>query len=135
MTNHAEHAATHTHHPNYVKVWAILVVLLVISVLGPLTGVRAVMLITAFGIALVKAYLVAKNFMHLNVEKPVVHFALGGMLLLMVLLYVGLAADVQKDRGSQWTKSPGFHYLGTPAPMHERGAGKPATAASAPGQP
>ena len=113
------HAETHAHHTNYVRVWAILVVLLGISVLGPLTGIRAVMLITAFGIALVKAYLVARNFMHLNVEKRVVHYALGGMLLLMVLLYVGLAADVQKDRGAQWTKSPGFHYLGAPA--HEPG--------------
>lgn len=111
------HAETQTHHTNYVKIWAILVGLLVISVLGPLTGIRAVMLITAFGIALVKAYLVAKNFMHLNVEKKVVHYALGGMLLLMTLLYVGLAADVQKDRGAQWTKSPGFHYLGTPVPV------------------
>jgi caa(3)-type oxidase subunit IV len=110
------HAESHAHHTNYVRIWAILVVLLGVSVLGPLTGIRAVMLITAFGIALVKAYLVAKNFMHLNVEKRVVHYALGGMLLLMVLLYVGLAADVQKDRGAQWTKSTGFHYLGTPVP-------------------
>jgi caa(3)-type oxidase subunit IV len=118
------HAESHAHHTNYVKIWGILVVLLVISVLGPLTGIRAVMLITAFGIALVKAYLVAKNFMHLNVERPVVHYALGGMLLLMVLLYAGLAADVQKDRGAQWTKSTGFHYLGTPAPMHSESAEK-----------
>ena len=112
------HAETHTQHINYVKIWAILVGLLGISVLGPLTGIRAVMLITAFGIAIVKAYLVAKNFMHLNVEKRVVHYALGGMLLLMVLLYVGLASDVQKDRGAQWTKSSGFHYLGTPVAEH-----------------
>ena len=102
-------------HPNYVKVWAILVALLGVSILGPLTGIRAVMLITAFGIALVKAYLVAKNFMHVNVQKPIVHFVLGMALLLMVVLYCGLAADVQKDIGRNWTKTSGFHYLGTPA--------------------
>jgi len=32
-------------------------------------GIKVVTLITAFGIALVKAYLVAKNFMHINVER------------------------------------------------------------------
>ena len=40
-----------------------------VSVVGPMLGIRAVTLITAFGIALVKAYLVAKNFMHLNVAE------------------------------------------------------------------
>ena len=39
-----------------------------------MTGIRVVMLITAFGVALVKAYLVAKNFMHLDVEKPIVRW-------------------------------------------------------------
>ena len=75
MSSHAEskHAdAQHGsgHHRNYVKIWAILLGLLIISVLGPMLGIRLVTIITAFGIALVKAYLVAKNFMHLDVEKP-----------------------------------------------------------------
>jgi caa(3)-type oxidase subunit IV len=114
----SEHAESHAHHPNYVKIWAILVGLLAVSVLGPMTGIRAVMLITAFGVALIKAYLVAKNFMHLNVQRPIVHFALGMALLLMVVLYAGLASDVQKDVGRNWTKTSGFHYLGTPAHEH-----------------
>lgn len=111
------HADSHAH-PNYVKIWAILVVLLGVSIVGPMTGIRAVMLITAFGVALVKAYLVAKNFMHLNVQRPIVHFVLGMALLLMVVLYCGLAADVQKDVGRNWTKTSGFHYLGAPAHEH-----------------
>lgn len=110
MTDHA-HTATHTHHPNYVRVWAILVGLLVVSVTGPMLGIRVVTLIAAFGIALVKAYMVAKNFMHLNVEKPIVHWVLGSALVLMVLLYAGLAPDVQKSSGQHWVKSPGFHYM------------------------
>ena len=109
----SDHAATpgHTHHPNYVKVWAILSCLLVVSVTGPMFGVRVVTLIAAFGVALVKAYLVAKNFMHLNVEKPIVHWVLGAALILMVLLYAGVAPDVQKSAGQSWQKSAGFHYM------------------------
>lgn len=111
------HDRAHGPHRNYVKVWGILVALLVVSVLGPMTGIRIVMLITAFGIALVKAYLVAKNFMHLDVEKPIVHWALGLALVFMVLLYAGVAPDVQKSGGMNWQKDAGFHHL--PAqPVH-----------------
>ena len=110
MSDHAA-APAHTHHPNYVKVWAILSCLLVVSVTGPMFGIRVVTLIAAFGVALVKAYLVAKNFMHLNVEKPIVHWVLGAALILMVLLYAGVAPDVQKSAGQSWQKSAGFHYM------------------------
>jgi hypothetical protein len=66
MSAHAEphvqpHGEAPGHHRNYVKIWAILTGLLVVSVLGPMVGIRMVTLIAAFGIALVKAYLVAKN--------------------------------------------------------------------------
>ena len=37
------------HHPNYVRVWAILVALLCVSVAGPFLGIPAVTLITADG--------------------------------------------------------------------------------------
>jgi caa(3)-type oxidase subunit IV len=70
---HGGHAGPHR---NYVKIWAILTGLLVVSVLGPMLGIRVVTLIAAFGIALVKAYLVAKNFMHLDIEKPIVGWLL-----------------------------------------------------------
>ena len=113
------HPPAHAHHRNYVKIWAILVVLLVISVVGPMTGIRVVMLTTAFGIALVKAYLVAKNFMHLDVEKPIVHWLLLVGLALMVLLYGALAPDVQKGEGQYWKKDAGFHHSFTPEKGHE----------------
>jgi caa(3)-type oxidase subunit IV len=105
------HAAAHPHHRNYVKIWAILTALLVVSVTGPMVGIRVVTLTAAFGVALVKAYLVAKNFMHLDIEKPIVHWVLGVALALMVLLYAGVAPDVQKSAGARWTKSAGFHYV------------------------
>ena len=65
----SEHAEKHAH-PNYVKVWAILVALLGVSILGPMTGIRAVMLIAAFGVALIKAYLVAKNLSLIHISEP-----------------------------------------------------------------
>ena len=99
----------HAHHRNYVKIWAILLVLLVVSIVGPMTGIRVVMLITAFGVALLKAYLVAKNFMHLDIEKPIVHWMLAVVLAFMVLLFAGVSPDVMKDRGSGWKKDAGFH--------------------------
>ncbi len=111
----AEAHAEHHHHPNYVRVWAILVGLLVVSVLGPMLGIRAVTLIAAFGIALVKAYMVARNFMHLNVEKPIIHWVLGLALVIMVLLYAGVSPDVGRDTGERWKKTAGWHHLGGPA--------------------
>jgi len=57
------------HHTNYVKIWAVLLVLLCVSLIGPEFGIRWVTLLTAFGIAIVKAYIVADKFMHIN-EMP-----------------------------------------------------------------
>ena len=64
------------HHPNYTKIYITLVVLLCISVAGPHLGIFWVTLITAFGIALVKADLVIQNFMHLKVERRIVKWML-----------------------------------------------------------
>lgn len=117
---HAHDGKAQHAHPNYFKVWGILVGLLVVSVTGPMLGIRVVTLIAAFGVALVKAYMVAKNFMHLNVEKPVIHWVLGVALIFMVLLYAGVAPDVQKDKGDHWIKNSGFHYV-SPAASGEAG--------------
>jgi caa(3)-type oxidase subunit IV len=91
------------YHRNYVKIWAILVALLVVSVLGPTLGIKIVTLITAFGIALVKAYLVAKNFMHLDVEKRIVWYILATCLVFMVLFFAAVSPDVMKHEGTRWS--------------------------------
>jgi caa(3)-type oxidase subunit IV len=96
----------HVHHPNYVKIWAILVALLIVSVLGSMSHIREVVLIAAFGVALAKAYLVAKNFMHLNVEKRWVPYLLIMCLLFIAILFAGVAPDVMKHSGLHWTKNP-----------------------------
>lgn len=97
-------ATAHHDHPNYVKIWAILLGLLIVSVIGPMFGIKAVTLITAFGIALVKAYLVAKNFMHINVEPRFVIYLMTTMLVFMLLLFAGAAPDVMKFSGTNWQK-------------------------------
>src|SRR5579863_6987138 len=93
----------HVQHPNYVKIWAILVVLLIVSVLGSMTHIRDVVLIAAFGVALVKAFLVAKNFMHVNVEKRWVPYLLVVCILFMVILFAGVSPDIMKHSGLRWT--------------------------------
>jgi caa(3)-type oxidase subunit IV len=97
---------SHVHHPNYVKIWAILVLLLAVSVLGSMSHVREVVLIAAFGIAFVKAYLVAKNFMHINVEKRWVPYLLVVCLLFIFILFAGVSPDVMKQSGLHWSKNP-----------------------------
>jgi caa(3)-type oxidase subunit IV len=92
------------HHVNYVKIWGILLVLLVISVAGPFLGIGWVTLVTAFGIAIVKAYLVAKNFMHLNIQPKYAVYLLTTMLVFMVLFFAGVAPDVMEHSGTNWTK-------------------------------
>lgn len=94
----------HDHeHPSYVKIWAILLVLLVISVVGPMAEIKALTLITAFGIAFVKAFLVARYFMHLNVEPRYVIYLLVTCLAFMVLMFSGLAPDIMAHSGQNWT--------------------------------
>jgi len=125
MNTHA-HAETRQHgeggghapHRNYVKIWAILLALLVVSVTGPMVGIRTLTLITAFGVALVKAYMVAKNFMHLDIEKPIVHWMLLIALAFMVLFYAGISPDVEKHHGRNWQKT---YVAPSPAPEHEGG--------------
>ena len=99
---HAEHAAHE--HPNYVRVYALLLALLCVSVIGPMFGVRVVTIITAFGVAAYKAYLVAKNFMHINVEKPFISYLVLTVVVFMLLFFAGTAPDVMKAHGTQWVK-------------------------------
>ncbi len=97
------HAGHHDHSKQYIKIWAALFVLFLISVFGTLTPWFALTLVIGFGIALVKAYLVVRYFMHVNIEKPVVHYALIAGLALMVLFFAAVSPDVMNHEGSRWT--------------------------------
>jgi caa(3)-type oxidase subunit IV len=108
MAHHDAHAHdAEAHATNYVKIYFVLLVLLVISILGPELGIRWVTLVTAFGIAVVKAWMVAKNFMHIGAAPRFVTYLVTTCLVLMLLFFAGTAPDVMKLDGTNWTK-PGW---------------------------
>ena len=94
----------HTHHANYTKIYVVLLVLLAISVVGPMFEIRVVTLLTAFGIAIVKAFLVVKNFMHIDIAKRYVGYLVATSLVFMLLFFAGAAPDVMKAYGTNWEK-------------------------------
>jgi len=96
---HAAHGDAH-----YFKVYFTLLALLTVSIIGPMIGIKAVTLITAFGIAVVKAYLVAKNFMHINLTPRFVIYTVVTTLVFMLLFFAGTAPDVMKSHGTNWEK-------------------------------
>lgn len=114
MAEQQDHADDHTGDHSqafYLKIWGILLVLLIVSILGPIVAPHLavgflkawmITLMTAFGIAVVKAYLVAANFMHLNIEKRYISYLLATMLMLMLLFFAGVAPDVMKHKGQNW---------------------------------
>lgn len=110
MAEHQDHADDHGQ-AFYVKIWAILLVLLIVSILGPILAPHLeigflkawmITIMTAFGIAVVKAYMVAANFMHLNIEKRYITYLLTTMLMLMLLFFAGVAPDVMRHKGQNW---------------------------------
>lgn len=105
MTERVQAGVSHRDDTSYVAIWAVLCVLLGISVLGPMAGIRLLTLVTAFGIAIVKAYLVCRYFMHLYIEKTWVAYILGFMLALMLVFFGGVAPDVLRHEGLQWRKT------------------------------
>jgi caa(3)-type oxidase subunit IV len=95
----SEHA-----HPSYFKIYFILLALLFVSIMGPFIGIWWVTLITAFGIACVKAFLVAKHFMHLNVQPKFALYLLATVLVFVLLFFAGAAPDVMQHEGANWSK-------------------------------
>ncbi len=102
-------------HPSYFKIYLLLLVLFVISVAGPevahLIGFEdgtvsrlIFVLITAFGIALVKAYYVLAYFMHLKFEKIYAPYILLSMVALLFVFFFGTATDSMKHEGHHWEK-------------------------------
>jgi caa(3)-type oxidase subunit IV len=109
------------HHVNYRKIYITLVVLLGISIIGPHFGIVWVTLITAFGIAVVKANLVVQNFMHLRWEKRIMKWMLATSVVLMALLFAGVAPDVMEHTGTRWVNDAAMAATarGIEAPHHE----------------
>ena len=91
-------------HINYVRIWVWLVILLAISVAGPMLEIFWVTMVTAFGIACVKAYMVARNFMHLNFEPRYIIYIIVTTLVFVLLFFAAVAPDVMQPEGTQWQK-------------------------------
>ena len=91
-----------SHHPNYKKIYLILLALLFVSIIGPEIGIKWLTLITAFGIAIIKSYMVCGYFMHLNFEKRYIWQLFLVSLAFIGVLFFGLSADIMKPKGTNW---------------------------------
>lgn len=108
---HAQHDGDHGPR-HYIKIYITLLVLLVVSIIGPEvskvikgsmpTAAVALTLVTAFVIAVIKAFMVAKHFMHLNVQPKFVIYFIVTALVFMALFFGGVAPDVMKHQGRNW---------------------------------
>ena len=97
---------------HYWKIYKILVGLFLISFCGPLIAdlvfdpeswIRfGIVMFTAFVIAVIKAWLVAKNFMHVNVEGRVIHVMMATALVFMAMFFAVASVDVMNHTGSNW---------------------------------
>lgn len=99
MSEEHEHS-----HPDYWKIYKWLVVLFLISVAGPalFPEIKTIVLLTAFGIAVVKALMVVSNFMHLNIEKHLIWYLFLACLILLLVFFAGVAPDVLNKSGNNW---------------------------------
>ncbi len=82
------------HHPNYIKIWAILFVLLLLGMGAGMVGNPTLATILVFSVAFIKAGIVVSNYMHLKFEPKFLKiFAAVGALCILILL-IGLIPDI-----------------------------------------
>jgi caa(3)-type oxidase subunit IV len=100
-------------HPSYIKIYFTLLVLFIVSVAGPeiahifgIEGISRTILVlsTAFGIAIWKAYLVCAYFMHLKFEKIYAPYILLACFSLLLVFFFGTATDAMFSNGHNWVK-------------------------------
>lgn len=114
-----------TPHVNYKKIYIVLLVLLGISIAGPTLGVPWLTLITAFGIAFVKATLVVQNFMHLKWEQKIMKWVLLTSVVIVLLFWAAVRPDVGAHQGRNWNNDAAQAATARGIePPHEPGAAK-----------
>jgi caa(3)-type oxidase subunit IV len=92
-----EHAQDAHAEPNYFKIFWWLLVLTIIEVAIVYAHLARWCTVTALVLlALIKAFLVAWNFMHLRFEKAILIAMVGLPLLLMIDLFLGLMPDIAR---------------------------------------
>ena len=90
---------THEHddghpHPNYVAVWTVLVVLLVLGIAVGFVRNPVLGAVLVFAVATAKAFLVAANYMHLKFEPLLVRVILLCGLACIFIVLIGLIPDI-----------------------------------------
>jgi cytochrome c oxidase subunit IV len=86
-----ESAATRAH---YIAIWRWLVVLVLAALLVTLLPIpKIAALVLVFGIALTKAVMVMRDYMHLKAETLIIH----AIALIPILLFIGLALTLIPD--------------------------------------
>ena len=88
-TAQTEHA-----HPNYVAIWAVLLVALIVSLLLAYLEHAAIAIGLIFAIAIVKASLVAGFYMGLKFETRYVIVAIAAGIVTLAILFAGLYPDI-----------------------------------------
>ena len=105
-------------HPTYRNIYIWLLILLAISIWGPVLALEienrtvlvCTVLFTAFGIGIIKAGMVATWFMHLDSEKKFIARLLIVCLVFMVLLFAGVAPDVLLPKGQNRDLDSNYQY-------------------------
>jgi cytochrome c oxidase subunit IV len=86
-----ESAATRAH---YIAIWRWLVLLVAAALLVTLLPIpKIAALVLVFGIAVVKAVMVMRDYMHLKAERLIIH----AIALIPILLFIGLALTLIPD--------------------------------------
>jgi caa(3)-type oxidase subunit IV len=89
MSDHAEH-----HGPSYITIWYILIGLLGLGLLGMGIGNKYLAIGFIFLIAIVKAILVGRYYMHLKTEASIVYVIFFVPVLLLFVLAFLLVPDI-----------------------------------------
>ncbi len=92
MTN--DTVTTKAPHPNYVAIWGVLVVALLVSLIVGKMNLPVVTLILIFSVAVVKAWLVIAYYMHLKFEPLFVAAMVVTGLVCLYILFLGLVPDI-----------------------------------------
>ena len=88
-----QHDAGHSH-PNYVALWTVLVVLLILGIAVGFVGNPVLGAVLVFSVATVKAALVAMNYMHLKSEPLLIRAILLCGLACIFIVLIGLIPDI-----------------------------------------
>ena len=93
-SSHHDHA-----HPPYIAIWAVLLVLLFVSIaLGHISNAY-LMTSLVFGVAAIKAVIVLRYFMHLKFEPLYIVLMILAAVLCLVVLFIGVYPDVSLRTG------------------------------------